>query len=262
MLSATPVAAQLRIDDFGFGAGIGKGGSAEITAGTTLQLGGRAVELLAGTAAQDAFLSVLHSWTHARFTYGAGFGIYTITDAVRPGLAGMLAYGIPLAPSRAAALQLLTRAAVMNGAARASAGIAIRLAPRRGGIMLGENVAPPVAPREAARTWDAIVAQVMLLDNGASSLHDVMVTHTSLVMRFAPRRRAELLEDVGRVARVLSGSADPLYLTVNAPEPAFVAAAATAGGFPAERIITGEVSTVITLQATRTVASAAVRSAR
>lgn len=266
LVIGTPAAAQVRVADFGFSAGVASGAdaaaAAQITAGATLRLGARHYELAAGSSAEDAFLSAMALGRAARFTYGGGVALHSVAGEFRPALTSLAAYAVPLAPLSAAALQLQTRGALLRGGMRLSLALAIVLAPARGGMMLGENVRLSIAPTEIGRTWESIITQIMLLDNGQSSLDDVMVTPTAIVMRFSQGRQEALFTDVGRVARILSASSEPLYLSVTGPQPIGVAAAATAGGFPAERIMATDTTAEITLRATRTASAAAIRSAR
>jgi hypothetical protein len=150
----------------------------------------------------------------------------------------------------------------VSGGPRWSLGAGITLAPFRGGLRLGEDDAAPLAPADVARSWEAVVAQVMLLDDASSSIEDVMATPTALSMRFAPASRADVMLEVSRVARILSAGIDVHQLVISAPDPSWVRAAATAGGFPAERIIAQVNEGAITVQATRVPDATTLRSAR
>jgi hypothetical protein len=80
--------------------------------------------------------------------------------------------------------------------------------PACGGMQLGETTPPQPEPTDVARSWDAVVAQVMLLEDGLSCLDDVIATRTAMSIRFTPASQSDVTRDVARVARILSaGSA-------------------------------------------------------
>jgi hypothetical protein len=263
VLAVAPASAQ-RIQDFGFAAGFALhpkiNPSPQLAATMTLGVRGHDVELAVGSTSEDAFLSASRLWEFSGFTYGAGVAVYNGTGRTKPGLAGGAAYALPIAPRASAALQVGARAIAVSGAFRLYLGAGIKLAPLRGGLLLGERIVQPQEQADLARSWDIIVAQIMLLDNGSSSLDDVQVSDSTIIIRFAAATRAELMDDVARVARILTASTDRIHLIVRAPEPVWIRAAITSGGFPAERITEGSASSVTTLQALRSPSGGASRS--
>jgi hypothetical protein len=140
--------------------------------------------------------------------------------------------------------------------------VAVTTLPACQGMQLGESTAAPAPAADQARSWDAVVAQVMLLDDGLSCLDDVIATRTAMSVRFTPASRAEVMRDVARVARILSAGDDVNELVISAPETSWVRAAATAGGFPPERIRAYAETGSVTIQATRVPAEQTIRSAQ
>lgn len=262
-LSASTAGAQ-RIHDFGFTAGMAypRASSPQLAATMTLGLLNRDFELAAGSTSDDAFFAVNRVWTRSTFSFGAGAAIYNGTDGTKPGIDGAVALAIPIAPRSSAAIQLIGRGIAVSGATRWSVGAGIKLAPLRGGLLVGERVAQPVEYLEVARSWDALVAQIMLMDNGASSIVGISATSDSMLITFAPLARGDLIDDVARIARVLAASTEPLHLVISAPEPVWVSAAATSGGFPAERIISSTSASTTTIRVLQEPAVSTIRSER
>lgn len=255
LATSTPAAGQLRVEDFGFGAGISsrteRAAGPLLSANVTLGVHGRAFELAVGSSREDAFFSASRIWRHSLFAFGGGAALYGSERGTRPGATALAALSLPLAPREAAALQLTGRVIATTGVSAFSLGFGVRLAPLRGGLQLGENVAAVREPEEVSQSWEGVVAQVMLLQQPASSLVAVSVTPRSLTMRFAADSRAALMDDVARVARVLRGCTEPLRLQITAPEAIWVVAAATAGGFPAERIVAESADAPVTIRVLR-----------
>ena len=240
ILAALPAHAQ-RIHDFGFTAGVSlhpRAASPELAAMATLDARNRRLEVAVASSSDAAYFSVTHVWMFSSLSYGAGLAVYTAEQQTRPGLSASAAFALPIAPRGAAAVQLGARAITTMKTTYVSVGAGIRLAPRRGGLIAGENVEQPQTRAEAVRSWEVVVAQVMLLDNGATALASADVTPTGLRLTFAPAVRGDLMDDVARIARILAASTEALRLEVSAPEPVWISAAATAGGFPPERIST------------------------
>lgn len=264
--TAAPAAAQVRLREFGFGAAMtsaaGARGAAQIGAALTLDVQRHGFEVAAGAAAAEEFLSLTSVWRLGPLSYGVGPALHSSAGGTRPVAAGRVALDIPLAPRGGAALRIGARVLALNGGARWSLGAGIALAPFRGGLRLGEDVAAAPAPADVARSWDAVVAQVMLLDDGTSCVGDVMATPTALSIRFLQASQQDVTQEVSRVARILSAGAEVAELVISAPDASWVSAAATAGGFPAERISTQSMADAITIQATRAPLSPAIRSAQ
>jgi hypothetical protein len=251
-VSASTAGAQ-RVHDFGFTAGMAypRASSPQLAATMTLGVMNRDFELSAGSTSDDAFFAVNHVWRRSSFILGGGAAVYNGPDGTRPGIGGAIGLDIPIAPRSSAAIQLIGRGIAVIGATRWSLGAGIKLAPLRGGLLVGEQVAQPVEYLEVARSWDALVAQIMLMDNGASSIKTITATADSMILTFAPLARGDLIEDVARVARVLAASTEPLQLDISAPEPIWVSAAATSGGFPAERITSNTSASTTTIRVLR-----------
>jgi hypothetical protein len=129
-------------------------------------------------------------------------------------------------------------------------------------MQLGETLSSPTPALDHTRSWDAVVAQVMLLDDGLSCLDDVIATPTAMSIRFTAASQPDVMRDVSRVARVLSAGSDVNELVISAPETSWVRAAATAGGFPPERIRAYAEDGSVTIQATRVRADHTIRSAQ
>ena len=265
VLAAAPAGAQ-RIQDFGFGAGLSvhpsTNASPQLMATMTLGIRDHDIELAAGSSSDDAFFSATYLLTFWQFNYGAGIAAYNGVSGTKPGIAAHVAFALPIAPQAAAALEVGARGIAVSGAVRLSLGAGIKLAPRRGGLLLGERVAQPMEKDEVARSWDVIVAQIMLFRDGASSLAAVTATDSTMTMKFAPVARDELMVDIARVARILAASTERLHLIINAPESVWVRVAITSGGFPTERVSEGPAANVTTIHALRAPAASAPRSER
>src|SRR5687768_6127228 len=265
VLAANPAGAQ-RIQDFGFGAGLSvhpsTNASPQLAATMTLGIRGHDIELAAGSSSDDSFFSASYQLSFWQFNYGAGIAAHNGVSGTKPGIAAHIMFELPIAPRAAAALEVGARGIAMSGAVRLSLGAGIKLAPRRGGLLLGERVAQPVEQDELARSWEVIVAQIMLFGDGASSLEHVAATDSTLEMKFGPVPRDELMDDVSRVARILAASTERIQLVINAPEAVWVRAAATAGGFPTERITEGPAASITTIHALREPAVSPSRSER
>jgi hypothetical protein len=102
----------------------------------------------------------------------------------------------------------------------------------------------------------------MLFGDGMSSLEHVTASDTRIEMRFAPVTRRELMDDVARVARILSASTERIHIVVSAPDAVWVRAAVASGGFPTELITAGPPSGITTIHALREPAASAPRSER
>jgi hypothetical protein len=254
ILAAAPAGAQ-RIQDFGFGAGLSvhpsTSASPQLAATMTLGIRGHDLELAAGSSSDDAFFSASYVRSFWQFHYGAGIAAYDGLSGTKPGLAAHIGFALPIAPRSAAALEVGARGIAVTDAVRLSLGAGIRLAPRRGGLLLGERVEQPMEQDELARSWEVIVGQIMLFGDGGSSLEHVTATDSTIEMRFAPVARAVLMDDVARVARILAASTERVQIVINAPEAMWVRAAATSGGFPTERITEGPASSITTIHASR-----------
>lgn len=262
-LSASTARAQ-RIHDFGFTAGMAypRANSPQLAATLTLGLLNRDFELAAGSTSEDAFFAVNRVWTWSGFSFGVGAAIYNGRDGTKPGIDGAVARAIPIAPRSSAAIQVIARGIAMSGATRWSVGAGIKLAPLRGGLLVGERVVQPVEYLEVARSWNALVAQIMLMDNSASTIAAISASADSMLITFAPLARGDLLDDVARVARVLAASTEPLHLVISSPEPVWVTAAATSGGFPAERITSNTSVSTTTIRVLQEPAVSTIRSER
>ena len=226
----------------------------------------------------DVFLTAARLWEPARnVTLGAGIGIHSLhtrivgaaaeeqlvvsgrdRSGLRPALTGSLGFAVPLAHGSAARLQLVARGTAMSDAQQLSLALGMQLAPRARGVLLGEAVRPHMPRADEARSWDALISQIMLFES-AARVHDIMATHMTLQIKFSGIADDEVLTAISRVARVFAASAEPLQLAITAAEPAPVALAATAAGFPPERItlIAGEQHVI--LQVTRPVPTTAIR---
>jgi hypothetical protein len=265
VFAAVPAGAQ-RIQDFGFGAGLSvhpsTNASPQLAATMTLGVRNHDIEFAAGSSSDDAFFTVSYLRSIWLFNYGAGIAAYNGVSGRKAGIAANVAFALPIAPHSAAALEVGARAIAVSGATRLALGAGIKLAPRRGGLLLGERVAQPMEKDEVARSWPVIVAQIMLFRDGVSSLEQVKATDSMIEMTFAPVARGALMADVARLARILAASTEPLQLIITAPEPVWVRAAITSGGFPTEHITEGRVSDITTIRALREPPASALRSER
>lgn len=295
---ATTSAAQssVRFESLGFGASVTmqpavKPG-AQLTASVAVDMRDRPYHLTIGTASgefrgglggeqQDAFISASRVWQRpgAPLSVSTGLGFHSLhariggapgsaelsqlereRTGLRPSLEAAAAFMIPLAPGGAASLQFMARGAIMRHVRQMSIGIGVRVSPGKAGLRFGEDVAPVIAPADASRSWQSVIEQVMLLEGRLPALEDVVASQNGLLIRFAPVDSKTVADGVAVIARVLNGSTDPVYLTIHAPEPEIIAAAATAGGFPLERVTTVITTRAVSLHATRQATAAPVRS--
>ncbi|HEX6559243.1 MAG TPA: hypothetical protein VF021_07260, partial [Longimicrobiales bacterium] len=277
--------APVRVEGFAFGAGVttqqGVQPAAHLFAAGLLRAAGMPIEASVGASTadlesgqgtqRDVFVGALATQSVTRyFLIGGGVALHALStriagadsdDALRAmersrsgrrgALTALAALQLPLAARDAAALQLGARAAFMRGTRQLSFGLSVALRPGRGGLMRGERIAIPQARTEAARSWQSIVQQLMQLQGQLEPVSDVLVTNTALLIKFGPVADASLRDAVARIARILSAGSDAVMITVTGPQPARIAAAATAGGFPAERITLVQGGALVTLQAIR-----------
>lgn len=246
-----------------------------------LSVGSSTGNLASGAGTQhDAFMSALRTWRLSRYLVaGAGVGCHrlqtTLNDrngggvapdydasGFRPALEGTFGLNLPLAPADGAAIRLTGRVAAMHGVTQLGVGFSVLLAPARGRLMLGEAAPAPVSTAALTRSWDAIVAEIMLLENRLPPLQEVRATGNTLMMKLYDPGMEAMRDAVSRIARVLNGSAENIGLVIRSPDPAILAAAATSAGFPAERIVLEVTPSGATLQATRPRPAAASRTAR
>jgi len=296
--SATSLRAQspVRVSGFGFGAAAvvqrGAEPAAQLAASALLtaaniplqaSLGTSIAELRASQGAQrDLYADVLATHTLTRYVIiGAGPGVHSLstriagaeTDAAlraaenaqsgwRAALVAFGAVQVPLAARDVATLQLGARSTLMRGLRKFSFGVNVALRPAHGRLRLGENARPLLAPSDLARGWDALVRQVMLFQGELAPVTDVVATRNSLLVKFQAADPQQLRDAVARIARVLNGSNEALTVSVSGPQPVLLAVAATAGGFPAERITLVTDTQHVTLQATRPPDALSLESAR
>lgn len=193
---------------------------------------------------------------------GGGVTRDDVASGFRPALEGMVGLSLALAPMDAAAILLTVRGAAMRGVHQYGAGLGVRLSPARTQMLLGERGPSATSPDVRQRSWDSLVAEVMLLENRLPPLHDVLATRNAIVMKLYSPNPDAMHDAVARIARVLNGSDEDIQLAIAAPDPAALAAAATSAGFPAERITTEVATKGTTLQATRPAPVTATRIAR
>jgi hypothetical protein len=295
LATTSPAQSPVRLKSFGFGAGVALqpriDPGAQLTASVILDVRDHSYAITIGSASgefsgpggqqRDAFISASRAWRipNLPLFVTAGMGLHSLQSRVggapgnatlsalerehsglRPSLEGTAAFDLPLAPNGAAGLQLLARGAVMRHVRQLSIGVGVRLSPGNSALRFGEEVTPAVAPADASRSWQSVVEQVMLLEGRLPALDDVVASQNGLLIRFAPVDSKTVNEAVSVIARVLHASTQTIYLTINAPEPEVIAAAVTAGGFPAERITHVVTARDINLQATRQAPAAPIRS--
>lgn len=275
--------ARPQIQHLGFSGGVvsarGVAAAAQISIAADLRVARTPIELSVGSSTgnltpaagtrHDVFVSAIRTWRASRHLIGgAGIGLHklettrinagedgvTMDDVLtgfRPALEGFIGVNLPLAPADGAGIRLTVRSAVMRGFTQLGLGVGVRISPARGRMMLGEVSPATVAASAVTRSWESVVAEVMLFEKRLSPLYEIVATSDLLVIKLASADRAAMRDAVIRVARVLNGCSEAVQLEIAAPESALLAAAATSAGFPAERIVTASTLHGSTLRAIR-----------
>ena len=244
--------------------------------------GSSVADLKNGRGAQrDVFISASALKSLGKyFDVGAGIGLHSLGTRVagsdfdpasralerqqsglRAAVSALSTLRLPLAPSGAASVGLTARATLMRSIRQFSISLGMQLSPHRGGLALGERAHKHTANPEAARTWDAVVSEIVLQQDAFAPLSDVIATRNALLLKFESNDSVAVADAVARIARMLNGSSEAVFLTISAPDPLQLAVAATSGGFPPERITLLH-NHEITLQARRQPAALASHSAQ
>ena len=102
-------------------------------------------------------------------------------------------------------------------------------------LKLGE---PQTVPAVTARTavWNDVIMQLILLQQDLETFSRIKEIETGIELQFESSGLT-LWDDIARVGRVLAAAQPPVLVTVFGPNAGRVAAAMTAGSFPAERLI-------------------------
>lgn len=101
-------------------------------------------------------------------------------------------------------------------------------------LALGEpQVSPEVVARRAV--WNEVLMQLILLQGELESFTRIKEIETGIELEF-DATRVTLWDDVAKTARVLAAAEPPVVITTFGPNAGRVAAAVTAGSFPAERV--------------------------
>lgn len=259
---------------FGFGAGMvsraGAQAGAEFSASLFLPTRPVPLQIVGGTWVaglrasnvyqRDVFAGALANIAFAHvIRLAAGPELHSFGS--HAALGGRATLEIPFASTGAAGLDLFARTSLMQNGSQWAIGAALKLAPWKGGLYVGER-RPRAAPDlDAAGSWEGILQQLALLQDETSPLRDVLATRSNVVLRFTSTDVHVLEPTIARIGRVLNASSTPLLVTIHAPAPARLALAVTSGGFPAERIRLVNADQ-ITLQVTRPPLVSDVRSAQ
>ena len=112
-------------------------------------------------------------------------------------------------------------------------GVRVRLGVRNA-LTLGEpQPTPEIAARRAM--WNEVLMQLILLQGSLESFTRIKEIETGIELEF-DATRVTLWDDVAKTGRVLAAADPPVVITAFGPNPGRVAAAVTAGSFPAERM--------------------------
>ena len=153
--------------------------------------------------------------------------------AVAP--SALAGFQFPLA-GRGLTLELLARLDYLEGRDAHTTGlIGLRFRPGAPRVLtVGEPVREPLNTRNAS-IWNDVLMQLILLEQGLESFTRIREIAGGIELEF-DQRSITLYDDVAKTARVLAAAQPPVTITVMAPNPGRVAAAATAGSFPPERL--------------------------
>ena len=242
---------------FAFGGGVVTASEAaatpQIFASSIFPIARFGIEAIAGASQNGSFANALlrgQTGKSVYVFYGAGIGISNEHGSAKPLLAGLGGVAIPLAHNGAAALELGARAQWMSGASNLSFGAAMRLSPHRG-LVLGEKREEKARATDDARDWEMTVRSLIALQGSLTPLQEVTASPNVIIMRLSGRDPDLLRILIARIAQILLVNPNRIDLAISAPEPTAMAMAATAGGFPPERIGKLTPSKDIILQATR-----------
>jgi hypothetical protein len=100
-------------------------------------------------------------------------------------------------------------------------------------LKLGEPVTPAATARAAV--WNDVLMQLILLQQSLESFSRIKQIDTGIELEFE-NGSITLWDDIAKAARVLAAADPPVIITAFGPNAGRVAAAVTAGSFPAERV--------------------------
>ena len=101
-------------------------------------------------------------------------------------------------------------------------------------LTLGEPQRATAVVTRAA-VWNDVLMQLILLQGNLESFSRIKEIETGIELEF-DATRVTLWDDVAKVGRVLAAADPPVVITAFGPTAGRVAAAVTAGSFPAERL--------------------------